>query len=237
MVDAPILETGRLRAGWGQTEILDGIDLTLAAGETLAVLGRNGVGKTTLLSAIMGRARQHGGEIRFCGNDVARLSIINRSRSGMALVPQEREIFKSLTVQENLQISHRKGGWTLDQVYDLFPRLAERNRHMGSNLSGGEQQMLSIARGLMTGPKLLMLDEPMEGLAPVIIELIVAAIKRITRETGIAVLLVEQHARIALSIASRVIVLDRGRVVYESGDAQAADINVIEDLIALHGHG
>lgn len=234
MSEVPLLACRGLRAGWGATHVLDAIDLTLGEAETLAVLGRNGVGKTTLLCAIMGRAVQYGGTITFAGKDIRGTSITARARSGIALVPQEREIFRSLTVRENLQISVRPGGWTLDQVYDLFPRLAERVHHNGSNLSGGEQQMLSIARALLTGARLLMLDEPMEGLAPVIVDQLIQVLERIRRETRVSILLVEQHARIALSLSERVIVMDRGRISYQSTAADPADLSRVEDLIALH---
>lgn len=233
MADAPLLECRDLHAGWGATEILGGLDLTLDRGETLAVLGRNGVGKTTLLSAIIGRARQTGGSISFAGKVIDRTSIMSRARSGIALVPQEREIFASLTVQENLEVSRQADGWTLDQAFDLFPRLGERNRNLGSNLSGGEQQMLAIARALMTGPSLLMLDEPMEGLAPVIVDHLVEAINRIRQETGIAVLLVEQHVKIALSMSERLIVMDRGQIIHRSDAQNPPDLETLENLIAL----
>lgn len=223
-----------LRAGWGATEILDGITFQLAAGDTIAILGRNGVGKTTLLSTIMGRARYRSGDISFMGKSLIGSAIMKRSRLGIALVPQEREIFKSLTVLENLQIARQPGGWTLAQAYDLFPRLAERHRHLGNHLSGGEQQMLAIARSLMAGPKLLMLDEPMEGLAPVIVDQIVQAVDRIRRESAITILLVEQHASIALSLSDRVLVMERGRAVYDNGPGIEPDKAQIEALLALN---
>lgn len=223
-----------LRAGWGATEVLDGITFDLASGETMAVLGRNGVGKSTLLSTIMGRSRYRAGDIQLKGESLVGKSIMKRSRLGIALVPQEREVFKTLTVVENLQIAKQAGGWDLEQAYDLFPRLAERRKHLGSHLSGGEQQMLAIARGLMAGPKLLMLDEPMEGLAPVIVDLIVEAIHKIRRENDIAVLLVEQHASIALSLSERVMVMERGRSIYDNGAGGAPpDKERVEALLAL----
>jgi branched-chain amino acid transport system ATP-binding protein len=232
---APVFSCSELRAGWGATEVLDGITFDLAAGETMAILGRNGVGKTTLLSTIMGRARYRSGDLSFNGRTLAGSAIMKRSRLGIALVPQEREIFKSLTVLENLQIARHSGGWTLAQAYNLFPRLSERQKHLGNHLSGGEQQMLAIARSLMAGPKLLMLDEPMEGLAPVIVDQIVQAVDRIRRENAIAILLVEQHASIALSLSDRVLVMERGRAVYDNGPGPgvAPDKARIETLLAL----
>ena len=231
---SPLLACTDVHSGWDRTEVLSGIGFDLAAGETMAILGRNGVGKTTLLSTLMGRARLRGGTILYDGRDLAPLPIAARSHAGLALVPQEREIFRTLSVEENLRIAARKGGrWTLEGVYDLFPRLAERRRNMGGHLSGGEQQMLSIARALMTGPRLLMLDEPMEGLAPVIVDMLIAAIERIARESGIAVLLVEQHVRIALALSERCLVLDRGRIVYADGRGERPDRDRIEALIAL----
>lgn len=230
---ATILSCRDVRSGWGATEILDGISFDLSAGETMAILGRNGVGKTTLLSTIMGRARFRSGELAFQGHSILGMSIMKRSQLGIALVPQEREIFRSLTVLENMQIAQQSGGWTLEQAYDLFPRLSERQKHLGNHLSGGEQQMLAIARSLMAGPKLLMLDEPMEGLAPVIVDQIIHAISRIQRENEIAVLLVEQHASIALSMSERVLVMERGRSIYDNGSGEKPDKAKIEGLLAL----
>lgn len=229
----PLLACEGLRAGWAGTEVLNGIGFDIDEGETIAILGRNGVGKTTLLSAIMGRAEFRGGAIRFRGLGLEKQSIEARSRKGIGLVPQEREIFRSLTVEENLRIAERSGAAAIDQVYDLFPRLAERRRNMGAHLSGGEQQMLAIARALMGEPKLLMLDEPMEGLAPVIVEMLIAAISRIRNERKLAILLVEQHVSIALSLAQRALVLDRGRIVYDNGRTRGPDAAEIEELIAL----
>ena len=203
-----------VRAGYGRTVVLDGISLDLAGGATLAVLGRNGVGKTTLVATIMGHTTLHGGAIRFCGQDMTHLPAYARCRSGIGLVPQEREIFPSLTVEENLTVAAREGRWTLARVYDFFPRLAERRRNRGNQLSGGEQQMLAIGRALMGNPLLLLLDEPLEGLAPVIVDALLAGLDRLKREENMALLLVEQHARLALEFAEHVIVLDRGTVIH-----------------------
>jgi branched-chain amino acid transport system ATP-binding protein len=227
-----------LSAGWGDTQVLSGVSFRIPAGETLAVLGRNGVGKSTLISTIVGRAKFKGGVLSFGGKPLERLSTYVRAQFGIGLVPQEREIFPSLSVEENLTVAGRRRGgdneWTLERVYDLFPRLKERRSNGGNQLSGGEQQMLSIGRALMGNPSLLLMDEPMEGLAPVIVEQIVHAVHRIRRETALTILLVEQHVDIALEMTSRVIVLDRGAIVYDNSEAQRTpDRKEIEDLISV----
>jgi branched-chain amino acid transport system ATP-binding protein len=208
------LTLDRVRAGYGRTVVLDGVSLSLRSGATLAVLGRNGVGKTTLLSTIMGHTTLHGGTIRFRGQDVTALPAYGRCRGGIGFVPQEREIFPSLTLEENLTVAARPGRWTLPRVYDFFPRLAERRRNRGNQLSGGEQQMLAIGRALMGNPVLLLMDEPLEGLAPVIVDALLSGLDRLKREDGLALLLVEQHARLALEFAESTIILDRGAVVF-----------------------
>jgi branched-chain amino acid transport system ATP-binding protein len=177
----------RLRAGYGRTVVLDGVSLSLQSGATLAVLGRNGVGKTTLLSTIMGHTTLHGGTIRFRGQDITTLPAYARCRAGIGLVPQEREIFPSLTLEENLTVAQRPGRWTLERVYDFFPRLAERRRNRGNQLSGGEQQMLAIGRALMGNPLLLLMDEPLEGLAPVIVDALLSGLDRLKRDRGAVV--------------------------------------------------
>ena len=216
-----------LRAGYGETVVLDGIALDLPPGGTLAVLGRNGVGKTTLLSTVMGHTTLHDGTIEFAGQNIARMAPYRRARLGIGFVPQEREIFRSLTVEENLLVAARagadgKGRWTLERVYDFFPSLAERRRNRGNALSGGEQQMLSIGRALMGNPSLLLMDEPLEGLAPVIVDVVLAGLARLKREDDLALLLVEQHTRIALEFADRALVLDRGCIVYEGASETLA---------------
>jgi branched-chain amino acid transport system ATP-binding protein len=203
-----------VRAGYGRTIVLDGVSLALRKGATLAVLGRNGVGKTTLLATIMGHTNLHGGLIRFQGADLTRLPAYARCRAGIGFVPQEREIFPSLTLEENLVVAARPGRWTLARVYDFFPRLAERRRNRGNQLSGGEQQMLAIGRALMGNPSLLLMDEPLEGLAPVIVDALLAGLNRLKREDDLALLLVEQHARLALEFAEDALILDRGAVVH-----------------------
>ena len=201
-------------AGYGETVVLQGISLGLAPGGTLAVLGRNGVGKTTLLATIMGHTGLHAGRIRFAGADVSALPPYRRARLGIGLVPQEREIFPSLTVEENLAVAAREGKWSLARVYDLFPALAQRRRNRGNHLSGGEQQMLAIGRALMGNPTLLLMDEPLEGLAPVIVDTLLAALSRLKNEEHLSLVLVEQHARLALEFADSAILLDRGAIVF-----------------------
>jgi branched-chain amino acid transport system ATP-binding protein len=201
-------------AGYGETVVLEGIALDLPPGGTLALLGRNGVGKTTLLATIMGHTRLRGGSIRFAGSEIAALPPFRRARLGIGFVPQEREIFASLTVAENLVVAARQGRWSLERIYDFFPALAGRRHHRGNQLSGGEQQMLTIARALMGNPSLLLMDEPLEGLAPVIVDALLGGLERLKREDELALLLVEQHARLALEVAQRAIVLDRGAIVF-----------------------
>jgi branched-chain amino acid transport system ATP-binding protein len=222
-------------AGYGDTVVLDRISLRLTPGQTLAVLGRNGVGKTTLLATIMGHTRLHGGDIRFAGEEIAALPPYRRARLGIGFVPQEREIFPSLTVEENLTVAQRPGQWTLARAYDFFPSLAERRRNHGNQLSGGEQQMLAIGRALMGNPMLLLMDEPLEGLAPVIVDALLAGLERLKREDDLALLLVEQHAQLALELAQNAIVLDRGVIVFAgaSGELRHAP----ERLNALMGVG
>jgi branched-chain amino acid transport system ATP-binding protein len=217
------LHASNLRAGYGDTVVLEGVTLDLPPGGTLAILGRNGVGKTTLLATIMGHTTLHGGEIEFGGAKLAHLPAYRRSRLGIGFVPQEREIFRSLTVEENLLVAARPGRWTLARVYDFFPALAERRGNRGNALSGGEQQMLSIGRALMGNPALLLMDEPLEGLAPVIVEAVLKGLDRLKREDDLALLLVEQHARIALEFTERAIVLDRGRIVHEGTSRSLLD--------------
>jgi branched-chain amino acid transport system ATP-binding protein len=210
-------------AGYGETVVLEGIALELAPGGTLTVLGRNGVGKTTLLATIMGHTRLRGGVIRFADKEITRLPPYRRARLGIGFVPQEREIFPSLTVEENLAVAARPGQWSLARVYDFFPSLAERRRNHGNQLSGGEQQMLAIGRALMGNPSLLLMDEPLEGLAPVIVDALLAGLDRLKREDDLALLLVEQHARLALDLAQDAIVLDRGAIVFAGASRELLD--------------
>jgi branched-chain amino acid transport system ATP-binding protein len=229
----PALAVENVRAGYGDTVVLEGVSIAVPRGGTLAILGRNGVGKSTLLATIMGHTTLHGGSIRFAGQELARVAPYRRSRLGIGYVPQEREIFKSLTVEENLMVAARRGRWNAARVYDFFPPIAERRRNRGNELSGGEQQMLSIGRALMGNPTLLLMDEPLEGLAPVIVEAVLTGLDRLKREDDLAILLVEQHARIALQFAEQAIVLDRGRIVHQ-GPSRAL-IEAPERLGALMG--
>jgi branched-chain amino acid transport system ATP-binding protein len=201
-------------AGYGETIVLEDISLDLPAGGTLALLGRNGVGKTTLLATMMGHTRLRAGSIRFADREITLLAPFRRARLGIGFVPQEREIFPSLTVAENLVVAGRPGRWSLERIYDFFPSLAERRQHRGNQLSGGEQQMLAIGRALMGNPSLLLMDEPLEGLAPVIVDALLAGLDRLEREDDLGLLLVEQHARLALELAQQAIVLDRGAIVF-----------------------
>ncbi len=232
------LELEGVRAGYGRTVVLDGISLTLAPAATLAVLGRNGVGKTTLLSSIMGHTTLHSGHIRFQGEELVGTPPYERCRRGIGFVPQEREIFPSLTVEENLQVAEQPGRWTIERVYDFFPSLSERRRNRGNQLSGGEQQMLAIGRALMGNPALLLMDEPLEGLAPVIVDALLTGLDRLKREHDLAMLVVEQHAHIALQFAENAVILDRGVIVY-SGPSRTliAQPERLAELIGVGGHG
>ena len=230
-----LLALSDLRAGYGASVVLDGISLELAEGGSLAVLGRNGVGKTTLLLTIMGFTRVVSGSMRWRGRDIGRVAPHRRARLGIGWVAQEREIFASLTVEENLTVAARAGRWDVPAVYRLFPRLAERRRNMGSHLSGGEQQMLAIARALTTNPALLLLDEPLEGLAPIIVEELAEAIGRMMAEEGTAVVLVEQHTDVALSLARDAVVIERGAIALRgSSRTLMADQSSLDRLIGLN---
>ena len=217
---AELLRVQNLSAGYGEAVVLQGVSLALDQGATLALLGRNGTGKTTLISTLAGAARQHGGTIALAGAALHRLAPHQRAAAGIGWVPQERNIFKSLTVHENLTAVARPGKWNPDGVYAMFPRLAQRKTNLGTQLSGGEQQMLAVGRALVINPRLLLLDEPLEGLAPIIVEELLRAIRRITRDEGLAAIIVEQHPQAILAISDQAVVLDRGSVVY-SGTATA----------------
>ncbi len=224
-----------LTAGYGDAIVLDDVSLALDQGGSLALLGRNGVGKTTLLLTLLGLTRLKRGRVAFQGEDTTRLPTWRRAHAGLGWVPQERLMFASLTVEEHLTVVERAGGpWNLQRVYKLFPRLEERRRNFGNQLSGGEQQMLAIARALMTNPKLLLLDEPMEGLAPIIVQELVKVIGQIVRAGEFAVIVVEQHARLALGVTTRAMVLDRGRVVHHAAsEALLADPATLDRLVAV----
>ena len=215
---AELLHIDNLSAGYGEAVILHDICLSLAQGETLALLGRNGTGKTTLINTIAGATRQHGGCILLGGVTFHTLAAHQRAAAGIGWVPQERDIFKSLTVLENLTAVARPGAWTPERVFALFPRLAERKSNRGNQLSGGEQQMLAVGRALVLNPQLLLLDEPLEGLAPIIVEELLRAIAAITRDEGMSAIIVEQHPQAILAISHQAVVLDQGRVIH-SGSA------------------
>ena len=230
----PLLALRDVRAGYGDAVVLDGVSLEVPENGSLAVLGRNGVGKTTLLATIMGHCLLRTGEIGFAGRQISRLPPHRRVNLGIGLVPQEREIFPSLSVEENLTVASRPGRWDLPAVYGLFPRLSERRANMGNQLSGGEQQMLAIARALMTNPALLLLDEPLEGLAPIIVEELAAALSRMIAQEGTAVILVEQHAETVLTLTQDAVVMERGAIVHRAPSRELLnDAATLERLIGL----
>ncbi|MBP7001360.1 ABC transporter ATP-binding protein [Amaricoccus sp.] len=231
MAEGPVLELADVRAGYGEAVVLDGVSLALPRRGSLAVLGRNGVGKTTLLLAIMGFVPLARGAIRLAGRDVSRLPPQARARLGLGWAPQEREIFRSLSVEENLTVLARPGRWDLAALYGLFPRLRERRRNMGDQLSGGEQQMLAIARTLATNPTVLLLDEPLEGLAPIVAAEVGAALRRMIGEDEMAVVLVEQHAAVALGLTDDAILMQRGRIAHAGPSAA-----LLADPAALDRH-
>lgn len=229
-----LLTVTDLRAGYGEAIVLNGVTFDLASGQSLALLGRNGAGKTTLINTLVGATRYRGGKIILNGADITGFRSDRRAAAGIGWVPQERNIFKSLTVEENLTAVARPGPWGVARVFQMFPRLAERRRNMGNQLSGGEQQMLAVGRALMLNPRLMLLDEPLEGLAPIIVEELLAALRRITREGGLSAIIVEQNARKLLPITDRVVVLERGRIVHAADSAGlAADPSKLEAWLAV----
>lgn len=230
---AELLQVQGLSAGHGDAVVLRDVSFSLGQGQSLALLGRNGTGKTTLIDTLVGVARRHAGSIALAGRDISALAPQHRAAAGIGWVPQERNIFKSLSVQENLDAVARPGPWTRERAYAMFPRLAERRANLGSQLSGGEQQMLAVARALVLNPTLLLLDEPLEGLAPIIVEELLDAIGRVVRDEGMSAIIVEQHPQLILELTDRAIVLDRGTVVHE-GEAAALreDPSVLEQWLA-----
>jgi branched-chain amino acid transport system ATP-binding protein len=231
---AELLAVEGLTAGYGDAVVLDDVSLALDEGGTLALLGRNGMGKTTLLVTLMGFTRLHRGSLRWRGADLARLPTYARSHAGLGWVPQERFMFPSLTVEEHLSAVARPGHWNVARVYEVFPRLEERRGNFGNQLSGGEQQMLAIGRALMVNPSLLLLDEPMEGLAPIIVQELMSVIRDLVTGSGMAVIVVEQHAKLALTLTESAIVLERGRVVHRTAsDALLADPETLHRLVAV----
>ena len=220
---AELLRVRGLSAGYGAAVVVHGIDLSLEAGRSLALLGRNGTGKTTLLTSLVGATRRHAGRIELGGRDITLLPSHARAAAGIGWVPQERNIFKSLSVDENLTAVARPGPWTTRRAYELFPRLAERMANRGDQLSGGEQQMLAVARALVLNPSLLLLDEPLEGLAPIIVKELLRAIVRVVRDEGMSAIVVEQNPRLILPITDHAVVLDRGTVVHSATSAGLLD--------------
>ena len=229
-----LLAIENLSAGYGEATVLSGVSLSVPQGQALALLGRNGMGKTTLINTIVGATRYRGGRIMLDGKDLTKLRSDQRAGAGVGWVPQERNIFKSLTVEENITAVARPGPWGLDKIYALFPRLKERRRNLGNQLSGGEQQMLAIARALALNPRIMLLDEPLEGLAPILIEELLAALRRIIREEGVSALLVEQNAHKILGVTDRAVILERGLVVHQ-GDSAAlkADRAILETYLGV----
>jgi len=229
-----LLAVEGLTAGYGDSVVLENISLRLQEGGSLAILGRNGVGKTTLLLTLMGLTRLRRGRLSWRGADLAALPTHRRAQSGLGWVPQERHVFPSLTVEEHLEVVARPGEWTQERVYELFPRLKERRHHLGNQLSGGEQQMLAIGRALMVNPTLLLLDEPMEGLAPVIVAELVSLIRQMVERTRMAIIIVEQHARLALGLARDALILERGRVVFRSSsELLLNDLQTLDRLVGV----
>jgi branched-chain amino acid transport system ATP-binding protein len=228
------LRLAGVTAGYGATHALEGIDLALAPGESLSIIGRNGVGKSTLLATIMGHTTLHAGSITLAGARIEASAPHRRARAGLAWVPQEREIFPSLSVRENLEVGARPGPWTQDRVFELFPNLRERLGNMGNQLSGGEQQMLSIGRALLTNPSVLLMDEPTEGLAPVIVEALADVLQRLRGEGGLSIILVEQNSRIAFAFSPRCVVMDKGKIVYDgASQALQADPALLETYLGV----
>jgi branched-chain amino acid transport system ATP-binding protein len=230
---ANAFELRDVSAGYGETVVLENVNLALAPAENVSIIGRNGVGKTTLLATVMGHTRLHKGEMLLGGKSLNQVPIHARARAGIGYVPQEREIFPSLTVHENLSIGERPGFWTPARAFELFPNLKERLGNKGNQLSGGEQQMLSIARALLTNPTVLLMDEPSEGLAPVIVEALTAAMLRM-RESGLSIVLVEQNSRVALGFSERTVVMDKGGIIYDGASSTLrADPERLAQLVGV----
>jgi branched-chain amino acid transport system ATP-binding protein len=233
-----LLTIERLTAGYGEAIVLNAVSLALSEGKSLALLGRNGMGKTTLINTIVGVTRFVGGSISLDGRDITGLRPDQRAHAGIGWVPQERNIFRSLTVEENLTAVARPGRWTVARIYELFPRLAERRRNLGNQLSGGEQQMLAVGRALILNPRVMLLDEPLEGLAPILVEELLAALVRVIRDEGMSAILVEQNAQKVLAVTDHAAIIERGSVVYEGASADLlADRAVLESHLGVTAAG
>jgi branched-chain amino acid transport system ATP-binding protein len=231
-----LLRIEGLRAGYGEAVVLPKLSLALAESQVLALLGRNGAGKTTLINSIVGNTRRFGGTIAIGGLDITPMRPDQRARAGIGWVPQERNIFRSLTVEENMTAVAQPGPWTVAKVYEMFPRLKERRNNFGNQLSGGEQQMLAIGRALTLNPKVLLLDEPTEGLAPIIVEELLAALGTITRAGGTCSIIVEQNAQKIMRLADRVVILERGSIVHDAASAALkSDPAVLERYLGVAG--
>jgi len=229
-----VLNIERLTAGYGEAIVLKDVSFKIAKGQALALLGRNGMGKTTLVNSVIGVTRHISGSISLDGHDITGLRPDQRANAGIGWVPQERNIFRSLTVEENMTAIERPGPWTLAKVYDLFPRLAERRHNLGNDLSGGEQQMLAIARALVINPRILLLDEPLEGLAPILVEGLLKVLGKVIRDEGLSAILVEQNAQKILSVTDLAIIIERGSIVYKDDSAALrADRSVLETYIGV----
>ncbi len=231
-----LLTLDKIAAGYGEAQVLSGISLSLREGEALALLGRNGTGKTTLINTIMGLTRRRGGTLTLAGRDITKLRPDQRALAGIGWVPQERNIFRSLTVEENITAVMTPGPWDVERIFGLFPRLAERRRNLGTQLSGGEQQMLAVGRALALNPRILLLDEPLEGLAPIIVEELLGALRRIIVEERMAAIIVEQSARKILPLTERAIILDRGTIAHEGPSPElAGDAVRLASLLGVAG--
>ncbi len=231
---ADLLNVERLTAGYGEAIVLTNVSFKIAKGQALALLGRNGMGKTTLVNSVIGVTRHVSGSISLDGRDITSMRPDQRAHAGIGWVPQERNIFNSLTVEENITAVERPGPWTLAKVYSLFPRLAERRHNLGNQLSGGEQQMLAVARALALNPRIILLDEPLEGLAPILIEELLIVLRKIIREEGLSALLVEQNAQKILGVTDQAIIIERGSVVYQGDSASLrADHSVLESYVGV----
>jgi branched-chain amino acid transport system ATP-binding protein len=231
---ADLLRVAGLTAGYGEAVVIEDIAFSLGEARALALLGRNGTGKTTLITSLVGVTRYRSGSITMSGRELARLRPDQRAAAGIGWVPQERNIFKSLTVEENLTAVARPGPWSVERIYAMFPRLRERRANLGTQLSGGEQQMLAIGRALVLNPRLLLLDEPLEGLAPLIVEELLRALSRLVRDEGLAAIIVEQHAHKILGITDDALILERGRVVHAAPSAQLlADAATLDRFLAV----